>query len=189
MTMANSFKDIEPNECYFFDGPKGRVFDRVGFQRLLSDTIFSPCPMGNVILETFRVYESLEMGCIPIVERRRRMAYYDRLMPGHPLPTFASWPEAGEFVKMMSNDKSKLIATQHAIAEWWYSYKAQLRSDVASFVSLGLDGSFRSSLSEHWHSLKGISHWAWRLAELLKHGSRASLGKRMLAQMSSPFHS
>jgi hypothetical protein len=181
MEMFKNLRQIEPHKCFFFESRKNQkpLLDGDSFMRLLSDTVFSPCPMGNVTLETFRLYETLEKGCIPIIECRTWMPYYDRLMPGHPLPTFSSWHKARQFVEAVSNDESRLIAYQHDIAEWWQSYKVKLRTEVTSFVSSGLEGSFRSSLSRHWHCRKGVNHQVWRLVELLKHASRASLQERI----------
>ena len=178
--MFNNLKSIEPHKCFLFDIRKRQkpTLDRAAFMALLSDAVFSPCPMGNVVLESFRVYESLEMGCIPIVERRRWMPYFERLMPGHPLPTFSSWRKARQFLEAVSEDKRTLTAYQQGIAKWWKSYKVEVRKDVASFVSLGLEGSFRSSL-RHWHYRSGVNHQVWRLAELLKHASHASLLERI----------
>ena len=130
------------------------------------------------MLESFRVYESLEMGCIPIVERRRWMPYFDNLIPGHPLPTFSSWRGARQFVEAVSKDKSTLTAYQQSIATWWQTYKLELRDEVASFVSSGLEGVFRSSL-RHWQCRKGVNHQVWRAVELLKHASHASLQERI----------
>jgi hypothetical protein len=181
MEMFKNFKPIGPHECLFFDSRKNQkpLLDSDSFMRLLSDTVFSPCPMGNVTLETFRVYESLEKGCIPIIERRAWMRYYDHLMLGHPLPTFSSWRKARQFVEAVSRDESRLIAYQHDIAEWWQSYKVKLRNEVTSLASLGLEGCFSSSLSRDWRCRKGINHQVWRLVELLKHASRASLQERI----------
>jgi hypothetical protein len=180
MEMINHFKAIEPHECLLFDSRKQQtpLLDRAAFLALLSNTVFSPCPMGNVMLETFRLYESLEMGCIPIVERRRWMPYYDRLMPGHPLPTFSSWREARRFVEALSRDESALAECQRTVADWWQSYKVKLRNEVALFVSLGLHESFCSFL-KHWNCRTGVKHQAWRMVELLKHASRASLQERI----------
>ncbi len=48
------------------------------FSDLLLQSTFSPCPMGNVQLECFRLYEALECGSIPIVEKRLTMDYFSR---------------------------------------------------------------------------------------------------------------
>jgi hypothetical protein len=192
--MLKNLKSVEPHKCHLYDdrAQQSRL-DPARFMALLSDSVFAPCPMGNTVLESFRIYESLEMGCIPIVERRRWMPYYDCLMPGHPLPTFSSWRKARQFVETVSGDQTRMIAYQQDIAQWWRKYKVQLRKDVNSFVSLGLEGSFRSSLSRHWHCRKGFNHQLWRLGELSKHASRASLQerigittRRMIARARSP---
>jgi Exostosin family len=178
--MLQNLKNVVPHKCYLYDSQSQQPWlDRAEFRALLSDSVFSPCPMGNTVLESFRIYESLEMGCIPILERRRWMPYYDRLMPDHPLPTFSSWRKARQFVEAVASDQSRLIAYQQEIVEWWRKYKLQLRNDVTSFVSLGFQGAFRSSLSQNWRCRKGINHQAWRLIELLKHASRASLQERI----------
>ena len=180
INMLENLKNVEPHKCYLYDSQSQQPWlDRAEFRALLSDSVFSPCPMGNTVLESFRIYESLEMGCIPILEHRRWMPYYDRLMPDHPLPTFSSWRKARQFVEAVASDQSRLIAYQQEIVEWWRKYKLQLRKDVTSFVSLGFQGAFRSSLSQNWRCRKGINHQAWRLIELLKHASHASLQERI----------
>jgi hypothetical protein len=178
--MFKNLKNVEPYKCYLFDSQsQPPPLDRAEFMALLSNSVFSPCPMGNTVVESFRVYESLEMGCVPIVERRRWMPYYDRLMPGHPLPAFSSWRDARQFVEEVSSNQSKILAYQQDIAEWWRNYKVKLRNDVTSFVSSGLQGSFRSSLSRHWRCRQGVDHQVWRLVELLKHASHTSLQERI----------
>ena len=176
--MFENLRNVEPYKCYLFDQSRQQL-DRGKFKTLLLDSVFAPCPMGNTTLESWRIYESLEMGCIPIVERRRWMPYYDRLMPGHPLPTFSSWREARQFVEEVSGDQSKIIAYQQDISEWWRRHKQRLRKDVTSFVSSGLEGSLRSSLSRHWQYRSGVNHQLWRFVELLKHASHASLQERI----------
>ena len=181
MVMVKHLGNVEPHQCAFFDSRRQQkpVLDQKAFIALLSDSVFSPCPMGNVLLETFRVYESLELGCIPIVERRPWMSYFDRLMPGHPLPAFSSWRKARQFVEELSTDGSGLRDYQHVIGSWWQSYKLRLRTDVGSFVSQGLAGSLRSSLMADWRCPTGISYQMWRLVELLRHATMASLQERI----------
>jgi hypothetical protein len=181
LEMLNNFECIGPHQCLLFDSRRQEkpVLDHNAFLALLSDSIFSPCPMGNVMLETFRVYESLEMGCIPIVERRPWMPYYDLLMPDNPLPAFSCWRAACQFVQALSRQESELAEHQRRIADWWQSYKIRIRGDVTSFVSLGLKGSLQSFLAADWHCPGGYRHQIWRLFELLKHANRASLQERV----------
>jgi hypothetical protein len=179
LEMFKNFKDIEPYECYLYDRNQRALLHRAQYRSLLSESVFAPCPMGNTVLESFRIYESLEMGCIPIVERRRWMPYYDRLMPGHPLPSFSTWRDAREFIKALSSDRLSILRYQRDIAEWWQKYKIDLRKDVNLFVALGLKGAFRSSLAHDWRCQKAMNHQVWRVIEILKHASQASLHERI----------
>ncbi len=63
---------------------------------ILSQTEFIPCPNGFVHPETYRVYEALECGCIPIVENAYK--YYDRLFPNNPFIKIDKWKEAKEII-------------------------------------------------------------------------------------------
>src|SRR5262249_12289569 len=175
LEMFKTFKRLQPHQCYFFDDRDGGPWlDRQQFRALLSDSIFSPCPMGNTVLESFRIYESLEMQCIPLLERRRWMPYYDCLMPGHSLPTFSSWSEAGEFVQALAGNQSEMVAYQQKIAAWWREYKRELTDGVTTFVKSGLAGAYRSSLTSAWRCRTGVPYQMWRMSELLKHANSAS---------------
>jgi hypothetical protein len=190
MEMYRNFASLQPNQCRFFESRKHNAapLGRHAFMRLLSETIFAPCPMGNAMLETFRLYEALEMGCIPIVESRRWMPYYDHLMPGHPLPAFSSWRKARDFVGSMLKNELILMEHQNTITHWWRSYKQELRDEVTSFVSLGFEGAFRIPLTVGWQPQAGLPYQAKRVLELVKHGSRASLQERIgitIRQLSS----
>ena len=76
-----------------------RKLSKSEFTAVLGDTVFAPCPMGNVILETWRFYESLEMGCIPLLEKRKGLDYFTALLGPHPIPTFRSWTEARHYAE------------------------------------------------------------------------------------------
>jgi hypothetical protein len=179
--MFDQFKHIEPNKALWYDMRRQErpPLDRSQFKALLSSSIFSPCPMGNVILETFRLYESLEMGCIPIIEQRSRMPYYDRLLPGHPIPSFTSWKDARIYVNEHKNDPDRLDHLQQTVFTWWRNHKIELRHDLMRFVTLGLGGTYSQALAQDWHYRTDIRHHIWRLAELVRHGNTASLLERV----------
>lgn len=46
---------------------------------LLANTVFALCPRGNVSVDTFRLYEALEAGAIPIVEDDGGLNYWREL--------------------------------------------------------------------------------------------------------------
>ncbi len=180
LRMFDALETIGPNRWFWYDLRAGETppLDREAFKALLADSVFSPCPMGNVVLETFRVYESLEMGAIPLIEQRPWMPYYDRLLPGHPLPSFTSWRSARRFVDEMAADKAKLDRLQSLVHDWWLATKSELQRSVTSFTDEGMEGRHRRALAEDWHCGTGARHQIWRMAELVRHGNRASLLER-----------
>jgi len=103
------------------------------YRALLDDTVFVPCPGGWSNLETFRVYEALEAGCIPIVEQRPGFDYFTRLLGPHPIPTITRWAEAIDLVRHMHKE-DHIAHTQAMCTSWWQDYKTRLEHRVAAFI-------------------------------------------------------
>ena len=93
---------------------------------VLSATIFSPCPNGFVHPETYRLYEALECGCIPIIENTYK--YYDRLFPNNPFLKIDKWIEAKKIVT--SWDEEKIRKKREECEVWWNDYKSKLQNII-----------------------------------------------------------
>lgn len=104
----------------FFYG--GRAFGRglplEEYRQRLLQSAFSLCPEGDRHLDTFRLYESLQAGCIPVLVDQRAMAA-SLLGDVAPWPVFHTWPEALVWVQDLLQRPQRLDATQRAIASWW----------------------------------------------------------------------
>lgn len=109
------------------------------YRALLDDTVIVPCPGGWSNLETFRVYEALEAGCIPIVERRAGFDYFTDLLGFHPMPTITRWAEAVEIVRHLQSE-NRLEDKRRECEVWWHDYKSRLAGNVADFVTRALGG-------------------------------------------------
>jgi hypothetical protein len=169
MAMVSAFRRLEPNRLHVYEGGQDALkLSRAQYKDILESTVFVPCPMGNVLLETRRVYEALEAGAIPLVSRRTLMPYHDLIMPGHPIPTFKTWSSARRFASDLLETPAHLDSLQRKIVDWWRRYKETLQAEVCAFVSDGFAGAFRSSLST-WQAPSGLGSQIWRVAELLKH--------------------
>lgn len=107
------------------------------YRALLDDTIVVPCPGGWSNLETFRVYEALEAGCIPIVEKRPNFDYFTRLLGPHPMPTVMTWSEAADLVKRL-HAEGGLEPLRQKCTAWWNGYKPALAQTVRDFVTRNL---------------------------------------------------
>lgn len=182
VAMAAAFAVLEPNfltstTSIYKDG--GRKLSKTEFDDVLENTIFSPCPMGNVILESWRLYESLELGCIPIVETRASLDYFTRLFGAHPIPSFKNWEAARHYAQDALADKSSLSRKQLEIRDWWTAKKQEVRSQVRH-VATG--PSHQAALRRYGALARNrypTLHEPLRLAELLRHQSGSSLMRRI----------
>jgi hypothetical protein len=107
--------------------------DVKAYQAFMSDSIFVPCPVGNVNIESFRVYEALECGAIPIVERRPGFDYFTYLLGKNPLPSVLNWEEAPSLVSRILKEDGGL-SLQTTCHEWWMNYKFTLASQIRSHI-------------------------------------------------------
>lgn len=105
----------------------------------LRQTRFVPCPAGNN-LETFRVYEALECGAIPIVEEWFADPYYSRLLGPCPFPLLRRWSEAPALIADLLSDPTRLAGRQRECRIWWDRTKRYFADTVASRVRSELLG-------------------------------------------------
>jgi hypothetical protein len=104
------------------------------YARIMSETIFAPCPSGWENLDSFRVCEAFEAGCIPIVEKRPGFDYFQRLMPGHPALTIERWSEAPALIRSRMNSREAVERKRLECWDWWKTYKAGLVDHVRDHV-------------------------------------------------------
>jgi hypothetical protein len=189
--MARALASAEPHFLCATDQPRGlatlKSFDGRSqslepseFSDLLFDSVFSPCPMGNVNLECFRVYEALECGSIPIIEKRWTLDYFRNLLGDHPLPTVRSWPEARRMIGRMVDNPAQIDALQQRCISWWENYKQEYSANVGEFLRV------RSADRTLWETspcsfaqrLPG-----WNMLELARHHDLAALFRRTNRQI------
>jgi hypothetical protein len=179
--MAGAMRRVEPYALVDTAGmPEDERPPKADFDAMLADSSFAPCPMGNVMLETWRLYEALELGCIPLVERRATLDYYAGLFGTHPLPTFGSWRSAADASSALLADPDALDGLQRTVSAWWEGEKVRARDRVTAHVA---GPSHRESLRRFARrpaNRSPVLFEALRLAELLRHQSAASLGRRLL---------
>jgi len=178
--MFKALNSVEPKfvNAYVARQPGARSMSRLEYHAVLDETIFAPCPMGNAIMETWRFYEALEAGCIPIIEVRPWMHYYERLLGPNPVPTVYCWSHAPSLIKVLSKDPERLKALQQRIVSWWTQCKQSYQLRINLFVSEKLerqDGKLSTrrlpSTSPFWPIR--------RLIELLRHQTGMSLFRRV----------
>ncbi len=97
---------------------------------ILSSTEFVPCPNGFVHPETYRLYEALECGCIPIVENAYK--YYDRLFPKNPFLKINKWMELKHVINEWKSDQIK--KRRKECETWWLQYKIKLQNSMKNKI-------------------------------------------------------
>lgn len=143
--------------------------------KILQESAFAPCPMGNVNLECFRIYEALEAGAVPLLERRFRFDYYNRLLGDHPLPTFDSWRSAARFVADTSSRTGATNALQDACVRWWREYKQILSTEIGDYFRERLASPLGVQASDYGR----LNNPIFQCMELLKHQTGRAILRRI----------
>lgn len=175
--MTKAFLPLKPHCMVATDEDGTQSVGKQEYYRILRDSAFVPCPMGNVDLESLRTYESLETGAIPILERRFGFDYHTKLLGAHPLPTFSTWDRAARFVATIRNDPATMNELQAECIEWWARKKQSLREEIAGFVAAAPGDEAGPYYSWHY-SLPG-----WQAIELLRHHTGAAVARRVSSQV------
>ena len=123
---------IEPSFFHKTKKFNEKIIDVDEMSTILSSTEFIPSPNGFVHPETYRVYEALECGCIPIVENAYK--YYDRLFPNNPFLKVDKWIEAKHVIKEWGNKQIK--QKREECKTWWNQYKNQLQEFIKIKINL-----------------------------------------------------
>ena len=109
-----------------------QIIDVNEMSEILTSTQFIPCPNGFVHPETYRLYEALECGCIPIVENAYK--YYDRLFSNNPFIKIDRWVEAKPIIKEWKDDQ--IEQKREECRAWWSQYKNQLQEFIINKINL-----------------------------------------------------
>jgi len=110
------------------------------YSAIMEDSIFAPCPSGNNP-ETIRLYDALELGCIPITLSHEFLLSKDALalIGPVPFPIIESWenlPALLENMKMTAlSDPSEIAALQEKCIRWWTDYKQAIQQNIADRIS------------------------------------------------------
>ena len=123
---------LVPN-YFVHDTSVARALASEQYRDLLLDSIFVPCPKGNWNIDSFRVTESLECGCIPIVETHP-FDYYAKLLGSHPFPSVYTWDEAPALIAQLLANPEKLEKLRIDCYEWWQNYKKDLKARLALLI-------------------------------------------------------
>lgn len=102
------------------------------YKKILEQSIFVPCPRGNNSPDTFRLYEAIEAGSIPIVERED---YWDNLFGNdHPLIQVSNWSKAVSDIAVLSKQTEWLEEYSIKLISWWKTQKNTLKQKIKTTI-------------------------------------------------------
>lgn len=108
--------------------------DREAYLHRLTQTWIAPAPSGPLTQDSFRAFEALECGAIPIVDGLRPLGegrgYWDMIGLGW-LPVCHDWSEAPQMIDDLLSDRHWNAAR---ISSMWQQYKADVVDRLAADV-------------------------------------------------------
>ena len=103
------------------------------YRDVLQQSIFAPCPKGFSNLDTFRLSEALECGCIPIVEKLP-FDYFREFFGDYPFLAIEQWESAPRIISIFLEHPQYLEDLQRRCYAWWMDYKDNLKTKIAHLV-------------------------------------------------------
>jgi hypothetical protein len=133
--MIDQLKDC-PGDSFFNINESWQSQDSLDtkdYKDILSNSVFVPCPKGNSSVDSFRLYECLECGAIPIIEKD---ASWEILLGDHPfLLTDSDWVAGKKYIQELYGKNDFLQKYQDKIQDWWAKFKISLKEDIKSKIT------------------------------------------------------
>lgn len=111
----------------FFDPKKLPARD---YRVILANSVFTLAPRGWTNIDTFRFWEALEFGSIPIIVGNDAQRYFQNFFSPEKLslPVFESWENARRWVESTRNLKDYLQCLAYTIRSQWAGAKDRLKA-------------------------------------------------------------
>lgn len=96
-----------------------------------------PCPSGPWTPDSFRVHESLQAGCVPIVDGSSPRpnypnGYWDRVFQNIPFPVIEDWRD---LPRVMGDVLNEWPTKANHCAAWWMNYKREFAYNLDADIS------------------------------------------------------
>jgi len=136
--MVKRLDSLKPNFQYHTSGWMTRdILSVEEVCSIYSQTIFVPCPMGNINPDSFRIMEALENNCIPVVVKFYGYDIFKYTFGDHPFITGSSWRDCAQKISRLIEHESELIRKQAEVKAWYQGFSNQLSQDVERVIVSG----------------------------------------------------
>jgi len=130
-SMVKSMSSVSGGKIYVAKqhGPRLSVSE---MSKIYRDSIFIPCPKGALSIDSFRVTEAFEAGCIPIVEK----SDYWAKLHGNDFPALQidNWLDAPNVIKSIITNNEH-IKLGNICKTWWEKSKTTVINKVEDLVT------------------------------------------------------
>lgn len=116
----------------------GQGLDHFDYIKKMAQSKVIPCPGGPETPDTYRVYEALELGSIPVLDNQfgkgdYKGDYWSKVLGrSHPLRTIDTWTEVADIIESeLANYESRL----QEVSQWWKDKKTSIANNILSDVN------------------------------------------------------
>ncbi len=110
-------------------------YDAGAYCALLDNTKAVPVLAGNNV-ETFRMWEALEHGCVPLYVRQAGDdAYWSFLTAKLPIYAVPSWETAADTLKVLTENDMVLDMYRATLVGKWAEWKTELKTKIAELLA------------------------------------------------------
>jgi hypothetical protein len=130
--MLQTLSTIDPNSMKLlptWKQPQPEEADE--YMKILGDSKFIPCPMGQNY-ETYRLYEALEAGCIPICigDENNRHECYNKLIGDSAILISQDWTSVKSMIQQICNNPDALNQIQDNLTNYWTTHKINITAHI-----------------------------------------------------------
>ena len=126
-------KELQPNSYTFFDSwMNSNQLTSEKYTETCLNSMFMPCPSGQNV-ETFRFYEAIDHGVIPIYVRNgEEDLHFKMLAKNLPLVVFDSWNIVKQSITIFLQNPELLQEYRSKLLMAWNDWKVELKSKLDS---------------------------------------------------------
>lgn len=128
--LKDTLSELENGEFYGTDGfTKG--MDRDEYLEKINRSRVVPCPSGAIVPESFRLYEALEAGCVPVADdmsplKSTKENYWSKMFGNFPFPVFTKY----ERVPKLIDACLSMPDLNNQVFAWWINKKHQIKEQL-----------------------------------------------------------
>ena len=139
LEALSKLRAVTPNAEYTKgEWSQPNMLDGPGYCEMLRNAKFTPCFRGSKALESYRLYEAMEHGTIPVYVPSESIHTEDELkelFPVHPFVGIPSWDHAAQILPVLAQQTEVMDKHKNVIRDWWANKKAETKQKIAQLYS------------------------------------------------------